>query len=151
MNLTTDYKTWQYLNLVGTDFWIFVLFTCHVVPKFAFCATSVRPSVHYQTRWSHMNYILLWIEVDETNRMIWFSRWSKVKVKVTEHLNSRKLSYSKSISFAISVARLNLIIAYDIMGQYLNFVVRFSNFCPVHLPRGPKVCILCYVRPSVRS
>ena len=35
-----------------------------------------------------MNYIVIWIEVDETHQTIWISRWSKVKVKVKEPLNT---------------------------------------------------------------
>ena len=32
--------------------------------------------------------IVIWIEVDEVNWKIWFSRWFKVKVKVTKPLNA---------------------------------------------------------------
>ena len=70
----------------------------------------------------------------------------QIEVKVAEPLNLRKWLLSKFISFAISVAGLNLNIAYDIIGQYLNFIE--SNF--KFLPRASKVSIFCDVRPSVR-
>ena len=117
---------------------------------------SARPSVRLSVRPLTIKLngaicaIVIWIEVDETNRTIWLSRSSKVKVKVTEPLNLRKSPFSKSISFAISVARLNMIIAYDTMGQYLNFVEsNFWIFVPFtcHVPPKFAFCAMS-VRPS---
>ena len=88
---------------------------------------SVRPFTMKLKReiWS----LVILIEVDETYTMVWLSRSPKVKVKVTRPLKLRKWRFSNSISSAISQAILNLIVAYESMGQYLNLVrAGFSIF-----------------------
>ena len=81
---------------------------------------SVRPFTMKlkQEIWS----LVILIEVDETYTMVWLSRSPKVKVKVTRPLKLQKWCFSNSISSAISQAILNLIVAYESMGQYLNLV-----------------------------
>ena len=78
--------------------------------------------------------LVILIEVDETYTMVWLSRSPKVKVKLTRPLKMRKWRFSNSISSAISQAILNLIVAYESMGQYLNFDqadFRYSLSCHV--------------------
>ena len=80
MILTTDYKTWgQYLNWIGTDFWIFAPRSRAMCPQtyiFCYVLPSVRPFIIKLNKaiWS----IVIYIEVDETDRTTWLSRTSKV-------------------------------------------------------------------------
>ena len=63
--------------------------------------------------------LYVWIEVDETNRLIWLSRSSEVKVKVTRPPNLQKWPFSKCISSAIYGARWGLMMDYESLGQYV--------------------------------
>jgi len=61
---------------------------------------------------------------------------SKVKVKVTEHLNFRQLHISRSISSATFACTSKLMVDSDTMAPGLQLVgARFSNFLPRKLSR----------------
>jgi len=47
------------------------------------------------------NQIVLFVKIDETFTMIWLSRSSEIRVKVTWDLKFQKWRFSRSISFAI--------------------------------------------------
>jgi len=60
---------------------------------------SVRPSTIKHN--AATNQIVVFVRVDETFTMIWLSRSTEVRVKVTWYLNFQKWRFSKSISSAI--------------------------------------------------
>ena len=99
----------------------------------------IRPPVYNQTPCSHMN----WSDVNKGR----CDKRNDMTFKVIQGPGHRafklrfwKSPFSKSNSIAVSVSRLNLIIAYDIMGQYLNSVESdYWIFAPFTGHMAPKI------------
>ena len=95
-----------------------------------------------QTQWSHMNY-------SDMNR----GRWDKsndMTFKVIQGQGHRAFKLPKIAIFKVYLRRhFSSQVEFDYCIRYYGKIskfcrVRFSNFCPVHVPRGPKVSILSF-------
>jgi len=77
---------------------------------------------------------------------------SKVKIKITELLNFRKLHFSMSISSTILAWSLKLIMDYDNMGPSLQLVgARFLNVLRSQLLRDFKLCGMSILQDFQRA
>ena len=113
---------------------------------------SIRPSVRSQSNsMEPMNY-------SDMNRAQWDkSNDMTFRVIQGQGQGHRAFQFTKIAIFKVYLLRHfcnqvefdYCIRYYGTMSKFCR--VRFLNFCPVHVPRAPKVCILCYVRPSLRS
>ena len=106
---------------------------------FSYSGVTVCPYVHKKFFQFRYNFFVAWPRPDMCTSLI--STRSKVKIKVTELLQFRKLHFSRPVSSAIFAWNSKLMVDYDSMGPSLQRVRdQFLNFLLSMLSRDFKLC-----------